>query len=91
MIFVNVAVDDCVRNAEWQHFYFLNNPYFERAYDIDNWLLGLDTWVIANHRPDSLLLKTCSTNQVLEYLSDSRVCGLAVINIHPEYVSDGLY
>lgn len=78
---------DCVRKADWQRFYFLDNPFFARRYEVDIWLLAQDKWLIANRSRGGELLWPVNTQEMLEYLDGLDHKTRIVISVHPEYVS----
>jgi len=82
--FLNLRVDDPIRNPIWLRFYFLENPVFTPGYDTDIWLTGNNAWVIACHRKNCLKFPV-THDGVIEYLEKS-VGERIVINIHPDYV-----
>ncbi len=79
---------DAVRNRDWLHIYFLDNPIFERGYDVDIWLLGRDSWVLAHRGARKRLLWPLSTAKMLQHFQELPSNSRVVFNIHPEYVSD---
>jgi len=82
--FLNLRVDDPIRNPIWLRPYFLENPVFTRGYDTDIWLTGNNAWVIACRR-NNCLQSAVTHDGVIEYLERSTGDRI-VINIHPDYV-----
>jgi hypothetical protein len=85
--YVRLSHGDGVRKKAWLELYFLSNPYFDRQYDIDIWLLGEDAWVIAIRGESRRLLWPVSTIDMIAMLNDFEPGVRVVMNIHPEYVS----
>lgn len=81
-----------IRNPKWQDTHFLNNPTFERNYDISIWLLACDSWLMAIHTQGPKLgqrrLYWPLSTQALKQHLDGLTPGYRImINIHPEYIA----
>jgi len=85
--YMDLSKGDCVRDPEWLRYYFLENPFFGRAYDVDIWLLARDAWVIAKRGGDGGVRWPVNTEDLLLYLGRLDEGVRAVVCIHPEYVS----
>jgi len=85
--FSRLSKGDMVRNKEWLELYFLHNPYFDRLYDVDIWLLSKNAWVVAYRTEDKRLLWPVTTDDMLELVKNLENGIRIVITIHPEYVS----
>ncbi|TLS69035.1 hypothetical protein FEF65_00630 [Mariprofundus erugo] len=85
--YLRLSTSDCVRNMEWLRYYFLDNPFFGRGYDVDIWLLGCDAWVIAKRGKGAEVLWPVKTKDVLAYLEQLGGGVRVVICVHPEYIS----
>ncbi len=85
--YIRLSRGDGVRNKEWLELYFLHNPYFDRLYDVDIWLLGIDVWAMALRDGGGQLLWPVPTDDMLSKLNELGNEMRVVINIHPEYVS----
>lgn len=85
--YVRLSKDDGVRKSAWLDLYFLNNPFFDRQYEVDIWLLGEDSWVIADRGVHKQLIWPVTTADMLTWLNELQQGVRVVMNIHPEYVS----
>ena len=85
--FIRLCKGDAVRNKEWLELYFLRNPFFDRSYDVDVWLLAKDAWVIAKRGEDRVLRWPVTTDDMLLAMGQLEEGVRVVVNIHPEYVS----
>lgn len=85
--YLRLSTGDCVRNIEWLHYYFLDNPFFGRGYDVDIWLLACDAWVIAKRGEHAEVLWPVDTSGVLSYLSQLDGGVRVAVCVHPEYIS----
>ncbi len=79
---------DAVRSADWLRLYLVDNPLFDRAYDVSIWLLGRDTWAIGEHHPQRAFRYPVTTTDVLEFLRAAEAGSRIVVTIHPAYVCD---
>lgn len=84
--FLQGAPPDAIRDATWLELTLLDNPVYESAYETDIWLLGKDSWVLAQRQPLRRFLYPLTTEQMLRELSDLPVGTRASLNVHPEYV-----
>lgn len=82
--YLDLRVDDPIRNPVWLRHHFLENPVFASAYETDIWLTGNNAWFIACRR-DKRLEFPVTHEGVVEYLERSKSERI-VINIHPDYV-----
>lgn len=78
---------DAIRSVAWLRSYMLENPMFDRDYDVSIWPVGADAWFFAARNGSNRIEYPLSLQQVLGRL-DGLAGGTRVIfNIHPEYVS----
>lgn len=82
-----LSTNGCLRKRVWQYYYFIDNPFFRRAYDEDIWLLGNDSWVIASRDATLGKLMFVNTDGLLAYLGEISAEKRIVISVHPEYIS----
>lgn len=81
-----------ITDPKWQTLHFLNNPTFERDYDVSIWLLAEDSWMLAYHPNDRVFGPRTvhwplTTSELKRHLS-GLLPGLRImLNIHPEYIA----
>ena len=85
--YFELSVGECIHDTKWQHYYFIDNPFFRRQYEVDIWLIKNDTWVIASRILDEEGLLTVDTAGLIDYLNEVGFGKRIVVSVHPEYIS----
>jgi len=78
---------DAIRSRDWLQSYMIDNPMFERAYDVSIWPVGKDAWFFAKHSGQPQLFWPLSFDQMISRLETLGAGNRVIFNIHPEYVS----
>ena len=82
-----------IRSRSWQVLHFLNNPTFERNYEVSIWLLAEDSWLMAVHGEDEgrfgkrRIYWPLTTQSLKQHLIGLQPGNRIMINIHPEYLA----
>jgi len=90
--YINDIESANIRNPSWQITHFLQNPTFERDYEVSIWLLAENSWLMAKHGSnaqveDRYIYWPLSTQNLKHHL-EGLTPGLRImINIHPEYLA----
>lgn len=81
-----------IREPSWQTTHFLENPTFERDYEVSVWLLAADSWMLALHGSNDDLGSRrinwpLSTQSLKQHLTGLEPGLRIMLNIHPEYLA----
>lgn len=84
VIDISRKMEDPLRNPDWQRRYFVTHPVFERGYDFDAWLVGVDQWILSGKGECHFPLKKSELVEAMKAIDEPVSI---VFSIHPIYVS----
>ena len=82
--FLSITPD--MRDKSWMKIYLHDNPYMNRDYDCDIWLVGKNQWVASMRKNGyEQYCEELTFSEVLEFIDLLPEQSRSVITLHPEY------